>query len=673
MLTMCSWFILFLIHKGNLLEFEHTPLSKPTGIYFDSRGYVKLYTSEFKLITYVNIEKARESLKQVKTHSQSVFQFCDTIKNRTWYSYTDCTSFRPYVMTRIRYLERLRDIVADYTAYEPNRQKRGALNFFGNVIKALFGNPNYEDSQYYTQKINELEHDQKDFLRISKDQMLIIKSTITSFNSTIRNVERNEKVLKEGLLKLNAQLSNVTISLFDETQSLAMISEHVTQIQRVIQECQEMFELIIDALIHASDGAIQPQIITAFQIKNSMKDEQPIPGLDYPVNLPSQDLMRIVTPEIYLQNKYLVYIIKVPLFIPEMFQLYQVVPFPTPGHLFNKSSSKYLYIEPAKEFIISDAVHQRFAKMTRYQVDKCIQLDELNLVCKEEFPLTSYQPGEDCEATLLHPSTTQAPISCSHRMMEVKDTLWIKLFGNEWLHVSPRKEIFTFLCGQGQEPKSMTLEGRGKLRMAPGCKGYSTHTMIFAYATISSNKTLPDIFPNIPIDLDCCLTLEKQSYLDKIDLNLPISNVLSNTDELRITSHKIEEVNEMIEEEKWRLEHSQKLQYTTWTSILGGLTFTIIITLCCSCYCCKCCRNMGKYIYNSMQEVDCTNTVKRHLCLQQTIHTGNVTYHNSTVSLPITKKESYEATATTSEPEEEILGPRTRSQTRNKTPKTSWR
>ena len=127
MIMMYSWFILFLIHKGNLLEFEHTRLNNPTGIYFDSWGYVKLYASEFKLITYVNMEKARESLKQIKIHAQSIFQFCDTIKNRTWYGYTDCTSFRSYVTSRIRYLERLRDIVADYTAYEPksSRQKLG--------------------------------------------------------------------------------------------------------------------------------------------------------------------------------------------------------------------------------------------------------------------------------------------------------------------------------------------------------------------------------------------------------------------------------------------------------------------------------------------------------------------------------------------------------------------
>ena len=644
-----SWFFISLIHYGTPLDFTHTPLQNPTGIYFDSCGYVKLYASHFKLVTYLNIENARESLKQVKSHSQLVFKFCEDIKNRTWYSYTDCPSFRPYVSNRIRYLERLRDIVSDYVMYEPtsNRQKRGALNFFGNVIKALFGNPNYEDAQYYTEKISELEQDQRDFLRISKDQMLVIKSAITSFNSTIRNVQRNEKVLKEGLLKLTSHVNDLTVTLYDETQALAMISEHVIQIGRVMDECREVFELIINALIHAQDGVIQPQIITAGQIKNAMKDEQPIPGLDYPVNIPSQDIMKMITPEIYLQDKFLVYVIKVPLLVPEQFQLYQIIPFPVSGHLFNKSSNKYLYIESAKEFIISDALHQRYAKMMRHQVDKCFQLDELNFVCKEEFPIVSYKAGDDCEATLLHPSTTEAPKSCTHRMLEIKDTLWIKLFGNEWLHVSPHKEIFTFICGQGQSPQSVTLEGRGKLKLKPGCKGYSTHTMIYAYATISTNTTFPDIIPNIPIDFDCCLTLEKQPFLDKIQLNLPVSNILSHADELQITSHKIDEVNQLIDNEKWRVEHGRNLHYTTWASTFGMILFVTIISLCCCCYCCKCCRNFGKWMYNSMQNVDCTDTVKRHLCLQQTIHTGNVHYHGSIVSLPVTAKETCNATEET--------------------------
>lgn len=231
-------------------------------------------------------------------------------------------------------------------------------------------------------------------------------------------------------------LNQATSSLDDETQALAMLSEHVVQIERVTDECKGMFELIIDALIHAQDGAIQPQIITAIQIRNLLKDEQSIAGLDYPVNLPSQELMRIITPQIYLQRKFLVYALKIPLLIPQQFQLYQIVPFPAPANLFNKSSTKHLYIESTREFIITDSLHQRFAKMTRYQVEKCYQLNEMKFICKESFPITSYKAGEDCEATLLHPSTTETPSTCSHRMIEIRDTLWVKLYANEWLHVT---------------------------------------------------------------------------------------------------------------------------------------------------------------------------------------------------------------------------------------------
>ncbi|KAJ4440619.1 hypothetical protein ANN_08765 [Periplaneta americana] len=132
--------------------------------------------------------------------------------------------------------------------------------------------------------------------------------------------------------------------------------------------------------------------------------------------------------------------------IEDEFQLYQIVPFPAPAHLFNKSTTKHLYIESPREFIITDNLHQRFAKMTRYQVERCYQLNEMKFVCKEAFPITSYKSGEDCEATLLHPSSTETPSSCSQRMIEIRSTLWIKLFGNEWLHVTPKPEIFTILC-----------------------------------------------------------------------------------------------------------------------------------------------------------------------------------------------------------------------------------
>lgn len=196
--------ILVLFHFSNCSDYNHSVLTSNNGIYFDAWGYVQLYASHHKLVTYVNMEPPRESLRLVKRHVQSVFQFCDGIKNRTWYGYTDCLSFRSYISNRIKYVERLKDVIADYTTEEARslRRKRGALNFIGQLSKVLFGILDEDDAAYYTDKISELEHDQKDFLRIAKDQMTVIKSAVSSFNSTIRDVEKNERILKEGLAEL---------------------------------------------------------------------------------------------------------------------------------------------------------------------------------------------------------------------------------------------------------------------------------------------------------------------------------------------------------------------------------------------------------------------------------------------------------------------------------------
>jgi hypothetical protein len=248
-------------------------------------------------------------------------------------------------------------------------------------------------------------------------------------------------------------------------------------------------------------------------------------------------------------------------------------------------------------------------------------------------PILTYKAGEYCEATLLHPAAARVPQTYHQRMLELRHTLWIKLMGNEWLHVTPTPEVFTFFC-ENESPKSITLEGRGQLKLKPGCKGYSAHTTIYAYATFESNITFPDIIPIPPIDFDCCLTSEQQKYLDKIQLNLPLSNVLSHVDELKITSHKIDEVNDLINNEKWKIEHSTNLHYTSWATIAGLMSLIIILSICCSCCCCNCCRKFGFWLWQKWQPLDCIDAMRKQCSLHQTIHTGNVHYHGSTLSLP---------------------------------------
>jgi hypothetical protein len=79
------------------------------------------------------------------------------------------------------------------------RTKRGILDLGGDVLKFLFGTLTQSDAHKYTEHIQKLEDEQHCFLRISREQMIVLKSAITSFNITMQKVKRNEKVLAENL------------------------------------------------------------------------------------------------------------------------------------------------------------------------------------------------------------------------------------------------------------------------------------------------------------------------------------------------------------------------------------------------------------------------------------------------------------------------------------------
>jgi hypothetical protein len=100
-------------------------------------------------------------------------------------------------------VEQLKDVIADCLTAQPERIKRGLLDIGGDILKFLFVTLTQSDAQKYTQHIQDLENEQQSFLRISQEQMIILKSAITSFNITMQKVNRNEKIFTDNLQSLN--------------------------------------------------------------------------------------------------------------------------------------------------------------------------------------------------------------------------------------------------------------------------------------------------------------------------------------------------------------------------------------------------------------------------------------------------------------------------------------
>jgi hypothetical protein len=107
-------------------------------------------------------------------------------------------------------------------------------------------------------------------------------------------------------------------------------------------------------------------------------------------------------------------VLEIPLLSPIEYQLYKLLPFPAQ---IRKEETTYGYINFNKEFIFSDAVRQHFGKMSTNELTGCFHPNEFLYVCREEIPIYTYVPEQDCESTLLHPSTTTIPKNCEYRFL----------------------------------------------------------------------------------------------------------------------------------------------------------------------------------------------------------------------------------------------------------------
>jgi hypothetical protein len=129
-------------------------------------------------------------------------------------------------------------------------------------------------------------------------------------------------------------------------------------------------------------------------------------------------------------------------------------------------------------------MRHRYGKMNYQELQTCLTPNEFNYVCPETLPILTYIPN-DCEATVIHPSTTSFPSNvCVQGLLNLEHTYWIPLhLSNEWLYISQKDEVFTVLCGSRKF--QFTLQNRGKLYLPPRCRGYSTHSTLHALYTLT--------------------------------------------------------------------------------------------------------------------------------------------------------------------------------------------
>jgi len=83
---------------------------------------------------------------------------------------------------------------------------------------------------------------------------------------------------------------------------------------------------------------------------------------------------------------------------------------------------------------------------------------------------------------------------------------------------------------------------------------------------VSFNNSEKGIIPPLSLDYDCCNFVGKDVKLRDIHLELPLKNVVNCLDDLKLASHKVDEVSRLIFEQEWKIKHSSSYSHLSFLS-----------------------------------------------------------------------------------------------------------
>lgn len=603
------------------LDISVQKLENSPGLYYEYCGETQLYNTQWRLVTYINISQLGESFARLTRYVRLTSNLCE--KEQLQYrNKTLCSVGVNRIVNKLDSIKQVKDVIVDISSDNHSRRRKRSifpLNIIGQLSKILFGTLDEEDADYYNAKITKLESEQLEFLRLSKEQILVVKSTLETNNRSINEILQRQTAINERLDKIIEEVNkrNEHVSTVMSNQELRiLVNEHLNVLYSEVETLRSQYELILDAILNAVKGIVNPHIVSPKQILHYFKEFQSRHTGEINLPLPTVTggdslLLKLMELDVFSKANILCYVIKLPVTDQLKFNIYKLIPLPTK---MKTSTNKFVFINPEKEYLLMEQSKQYYAKVNKDGIENCKQVTKDYRACKQTFPLITTYSNEECEAKLLR-TISSLPTDCVKHVVELRETLWVQLDDNEWLYVAPSNEKITVICDNA-DPFDVTISSTGKLKFLKKCKGYGNKVLIVSQNVLSTNASSKDIIPSIGIDIDCCELENQGMSIEEIKPFLPLKPITNRLDDISIASHKISEVEHMIHDQEWKLHNQISLSRVSVITYICIFVLSVILCL----YICKKCGCL-KCIYNNVSKAwtddDCCGC--RSICFKPTI------------------------------------------------------
>jgi len=315
-----------------------------------------------------------------------------------------CSLWQRY-WVRLNQFAKTEGLLKEITGQETGnkRKTRGVFNFIGKLSKVLFGTMDDDDAKYYNDQIKLFEQNSEDMNTLLRQQLSVVKSSLGAVNNTLTDVEYNENLLKEGISRVTKYMDTLRLEINEKMNLFSMkieVEGHILRVNNAINVLQRNLDLLIDSVINAQKGVLQPQMISPITLMEALiKSVSAFPKdttLPFPLSKDSAHFIpSLCDLQMYIKNGFLGYMILLPLVGRGNFNIYRLIPIPVP-----LDRSKFLYIDTVKSFLWIDQARQYYFMTDKGWMDSCKILNSMKYVCKQNQPLLSSHLHESCMVKL---------------------------------------------------------------------------------------------------------------------------------------------------------------------------------------------------------------------------------------------------------------------------------
>lgn len=312
-----SIIVLFIFLNGTTaMEFEKKEYK--SGLIFREKSKARISYDSFTILYHANVTDYFGIKNEVSKCIDHMIKICEI-------SYQEICQIQIISKQhRLKYLEKDELDINMYQLKSDIREKR-AINFVGKFLHWAFGIMDADTAEEYDEKINDLQENAKELLKIDTHSLLFIKENIIANNkSFVELANYTNSIFKsiDILTKQNAKQHN--------TDSLLLLLDKITELW--LSEHNHISKQIKNHL----DGAIYGKISQLVSIKQFTKDltkiEQLLPeNQRLPINIHKENALNIfkyaITKASLYGNKLLIEI-NIPKIDRELYIVYEIIPIP---------------------------------------------------------------------------------------------------------------------------------------------------------------------------------------------------------------------------------------------------------------------------------------------------------------------------------------------------------